>query len=126
MDEKQAKKEKKRKRPFDDAPSYMQPRKPVLEEPLMGEEREVESSDDEESQEPAPKLEDVVREGKIQEEGESPLDSEAEDGEQTEVGEPPYSPYFPRGIYEDAQAVEAYYGRGEVKEGEERQSFSYR
>ncbi len=119
MDDPQDKKIKKRKdRRSDDGPSYMQPREPVLEEPLMEEEREVESSDDEESQEPAPKLEDEVREGKIQEEGESPLDSEAEDGEQTEVGEPPYSPYFPRGIYEDAQAVEEYYGRGEKKEKE--------
>jgi len=118
MDEPMDKKGKKEKnRTSDDAPSYMQPKKPVLEEPLMGEEKEAES-DGEESQEPAPKLEDEVREGKIQEEGESPLDSEAEDGEQTEVREPLYSPYFPRGIYEDAQAVEEYYGRGEKKEKE--------
>jgi len=119
MDEPQDKKAKKRKKHHsDDGPSYMQPREPVLEEPLMGGEREADSRDDEELQEPAPKLEDEVREGKIQEEGESPLDSEAEDGEQTEVREPLYSPYFPRGIYEDAQAVEEYYGRGEKKEKE--------
>jgi hypothetical protein len=106
MDEPMDKKAKERKdRTSDDAPSYMQPRKPVLEEPLMGEEKEAES-DGEESQEPGPKLEDEVREGKIQEDIEnSSMELERE--------EPPYSPYFPRGIYEDAKAVEAYYGRGE-------------
>jgi hypothetical protein len=110
MDEPMDKKGKKGKnRTSDDAPSYMQPRKPVLEEPLMGEVTETAETDR--------TVEDKAPGGEDQAELESSsLALDEEGAEKSEGEEVPYSPYFPRGVYEDAQAVEEYYGRGEEKE----------
>ena len=82
------------------APSYMQPQKPVLDEPLdAGEE--------------APEVVTEAEEVEEVEEGEDiPLEVEPVEPEETDATKPPYSPYFPRGVYEDAQAVEEFYGRG--------------
>jgi hypothetical protein len=103
----------------DEAPNYMQPQKPVLDEPLMEVEIDAASSKVEGTAELDAAAGDAVREEEGREVEEAVLsESKAEDGDKLEAKEPPYSPYFPRGVYEDAGAVEAYYGRGEVKEGE--------
>jgi hypothetical protein len=110
MDEPKDDKAKKRKdRTSDDGPSYMQPREPVLEEPLMGGEREAEESDE--------SMEDGTPNDKNQAARESlSMDIEGEDAKQTERVEVPTSPYFPHGVYEDAQVVEEYYAHEEAEE----------
>lgn len=111
MDEPMDKKGKKGKnRPSDDGPSYMQPREPVLEEPLMGEEREVEESEQNVEDESLGDQNQAARESLS-------MGIEGEGAKQAKKEVAPTSPYFPRGIYEDAWAVEAYYGRGEEQKG---------
>ncbi len=111
MDEPMDKKTKKRKsRTSDDGPSYMQPRKPVLEEPLMGEDKEAAETDQ-------TAVDEALNDENRAERDSSSLALEREDTEEVKAEEAPTSPYFPRGIYEDAQAVEEYYRRGEAKEG---------
>jgi len=95
--------------PSSNAPSFMQPRKPVLDEPL---------EEGEEASEVMAEVEGVEEEDQVEKgEGVQP-EAEAVESEESGEAEAPYSPYFPRGVYEDAQAVEAYYGRGKEKEGE--------
>lgn len=119
MDESKKRTEREGTHKSDEAPSYMQPQKPVLDEPLMEEEIEAASSDVEEMAALDDAAGDTIREEESQEGDEDVLsESKAQGDEKLKMKEPPYSPYFPRGVYEDAGAVEAYYGRGEVKEGE--------
>ena len=107
------------------APKYMRPRRPVLDEPLDGvpeggqEEAGTHGSEAEVSPDsPEPTL-DASQAHKLSDE---PVPQE----EWLDV-QPPSSaaesrsPYFPHGIYEDARMVEAYYGRGGLEEayGEE-------
>lgn len=96
------------------APKYMRPKKPVLDEPLEGWQEEV-----------SKEKKRIVTEAPAPQPGKtSPPENPPEDSSQqavpsvveeveakTTAKEAAHSPYFPRGIYEDAQAVEAYYGR---------------
>ncbi len=107
-DPKREKASKRKDRRSDEAPRYMQPQEPVLEEPLMGESEELDQDVEDET----------AGDEHLAERKSSPIAIEEEDSEQPMAEETPRSPYFPRGIYEDAQAVEEYYGRGEEKEGE--------
>jgi hypothetical protein len=102
------------------APKFMRPRRPVLDEPLDGEKQDPQAE--------------PVKEGRIPEKSSKPEPSELDptqkhqlapkdldEAEPKEVESQPASPYFPRGIYEDAWSVEAYYGRGEKgDEGQKR------
>lgn len=94
------------------APKFMRPRRPVLDEPLEGEKQDPQ--------------EEPVRDERIPEDRPEPESSELDptqerqlapedldEAEPKKVESQPASPYFPRGIYEDARSVEAYYGRGE-------------
>jgi len=91
------------------APSFMRPRRPVFDEPLDGAQEEPE---------PLPQ---VGGEGEPSEnesaQGITPATETPDDVEPKAVETQPTSPYFPRGIYEDARSVEAYYGREERDNG---------
>jgi hypothetical protein len=100
------------------APEFMRPQRPVLDEPLLeakfSHQRHIEVS-------AAPVLEkeqvhETLNSEATQELKTKPGVSGVHQPQVGENGPPPlkaYSPYFPRGVYEDARAVEAYYGRGE-------------
>ncbi len=101
------------------APKFMRPQRPVLDEPLEEDIQDgqeefeanapgLESEGDHEgqnmdaTQELKPKLEPSrLAEEKVDENGTPEMKA--------------YSAYFPRGVYEDARTVEAYYGRGEAE-----------
>ncbi len=93
------------------APKFMRPRRPVLDAPLedapvkpeqaqtiLASCGECGASEVDTAQELTPV-------------SETPVDAAPK-----AVEPPPTSPYFPRGIYEDAQSVEAFYGRLENEE----------
>lgn len=99
-------------------PEYLAPRRPVLEEPFietgkqaakegdLGDHTCADVSRHEKASEPA-SIKDNAPDGDARLE----ITPKAFEGEADLPNEPPSSPYFPSGIYEDAQTVEAYYGR---------------
>ena len=94
------------------APKFMRPRRPVLDEPLDGEPEAFQEEPESGKTLPEERLEGKPSE--IEPTQEFQPASEPVTEVEPEGGEPkPASPYFPHGIYEDAQSVEAYYGRGE-------------
>ncbi|MFW5714242.1 MAG: hypothetical protein ACOCYU_06180 [Brevefilum sp.] len=97
------------------APKFMRPQRPVLDEPLEEEEPRVPSKEQsvakEEVESESPSRDVTVI---AQSEFEPPRQAEHVDSEKQPEKADVYSPYFPRGIYEDAKTVEAYYGRGET------------
>jgi hypothetical protein len=101
------------------APKFMRPRQPVLDEALEGEKQDPQAEPvkeeriPEKSSEPEPSELDLVQKHQL-----APKD--LDEAEPKEVESQPASPYFPRGIYEDARSVEAYYGRGEKGDGEQK------
>jgi hypothetical protein len=87
------------------APKFMRPQRPVLDEPLDGAQDEPE---------PLPQVRGEGESSEIEPTQEITPATETPDDVEPKAVEPqPASPYFPRGIYEDAESVEAYYGRGE-------------
>ncbi len=103
--------------PVTDEPGFMAPQKPVLEEPLEGVDP---GGTADEPLAPRPQTADPPSEEKIRI-NHDPLENTAvghRHGEEDQARSPkaakpgkmPYSPYFPRGVYEDARAVEEYYG----------------
>lgn len=97
------------------APKFMRPQRPVLDEPLIDEEPREKSDEGgsvpeeiDQSTNPAEATQELRPEPEIAGQAEH---VEGELGYTQPTGQ---SPYFPRGIYEDAQSVEAYYGRGDA------------
>ena len=90
------------------APAFMRPRKPVLDEPLDGVQEEAEKED------PLPESRSVEEPVEVEPtQAMTPASEASREVELKEVEPQPASPYFPHGIYEDAQSVEVYYGRGD-------------
>lgn len=84
--------------PFDADPEKLAPRKPVYEQPLDGDVQHKNAVDNQ------------TREDPVEEDIRQP----------TQEVPVFHSPYFPRGIFEDAQSVEGYYGRSEAAPDDER------
>lgn len=99
-------------------PEYLTPRQPVLEEPFietgkqpakedgLGDHTCADVSRDEKDGVPA-----LIKDNLPEGESCLELTPMASEDEADTPNELPISPYFPRGIYEDAQTVDAYYGR---------------
>ncbi len=105
-------------------PEWPVPQEPYLEPPLetnpvsdvIGEKPEEAKSEPERALTVQKNLEQPERqEQKPSHFGEHPANSSLHQA--TQEIQVFHSPYFPRGIYEDAQSVEAFYGRGEPKPG---------
>ena len=90
------------------APKYMRPRRPVLDEPLDGFPEETEDHPEEPDVQPPAELTSTQE---IKPSPESAPQEDWIDVQAPSQPEVPHSPYFPHGIYEDARTVEAFYGR---------------
>lgn len=101
------------------APKFMRPRRPVLDEPLEeaeeGAQEEVEARQPDSEKTPPPERISLDATQELNLEMESPEQADLTAGETKSTQAAVHSPYFPRGIYEDAQSVEAYYGRGDAE-----------